>query len=117
MDWEDYHLPKSKSERLELGEQVGQDGLQLLETILEKESPAWIREIPAVEILRQVWVQNFYEDENGLHWRGSGNIPPGCKNDLLPFLTWKPATIPSGITIGSVTKCISQRFVHRKTLI
>ena len=85
MDWEDYHLPKSKSERLELGKQVGQDDIQLLEAIFEKETPVWIREIPAVEILRQVWIQNFYKNENGLHWRESGNIPPASRMICSPF--------------------------------
>ena len=83
--WEDYHLPKSKTKRLELGEQVGQDGKLLLETIFGKEAPIWIREMPAVEILRQVWVQNFYEDEDGLHWRESGNIPPASRMICSPF--------------------------------
>ena len=85
MIWEDYHLPKSKTKRLELGERVGQDGIQLQEAIFEKEAPAWIREMPAVEILRQVWVQNFHEDEDGLHWRQSGNIPPASRMICSPF--------------------------------
>ena len=83
--WEDYHLPKSKAKRLELGEQVVQDGIQLLEAVFEKTAPAWICEMPAVDILRQVWVQNFYEDENGLHWRESGNIPPASRMICSPF--------------------------------
>jgi transposase len=74
--WEDYHLPKSKAKRFELGEQVGRDGIELLEMVYSEAAPPLLRDIPAVETLRQIWVQNFYEDDSGLHWRQAGNIPP-----------------------------------------
>ncbi len=85
--WEDYRLPKTKAERLELGEQVGRDGLFLLAATYAADAPTWLREIPAVETLRQVWVQNFYEDQAGLHWRHAGNIPPAAKSICSPFDT------------------------------
>ncbi|MEW5985070.1 MAG: IS1182 family transposase [Chloroflexota bacterium] len=85
--WEDYRLPKTETERLELGEQVGRDGLFLLGAIYTADVPTWLREIPAVETLRQVWVQNFYEDQAVLHWRHAGNIPPAAKAICSPFDT------------------------------
>src|SRR6266699_1892255 len=36
------------------------------------------REIPAVKILRQVWVQNYRYDDGQLHWRESSDIPPAA---------------------------------------
>jgi len=85
--WEDYRLPKSKTKRIELGEQVGRDGMQLYRAIFSGNAPVWLREIPALETLRQVWIQNFYEDEDGLHWRRTGNIPPAAKMICSPFDT------------------------------
>jgi len=32
----------------------------LLDAIYAQTSPEWLRQLPAVEILRQVWVQQFY---------------------------------------------------------
>jgi transposase len=85
--WEEYHLPKTKVKRHELGAQVGQDGLFLLNAIYAAGTPTWLREIPAIETLRQVWIQNFYEENGQLHWRLAGNIPPAVKSICSPFDT------------------------------
>ena len=36
----------------------------------------WLRELPAVQIFRRVWVQNFYWEEDQLRWRDANNVPP-----------------------------------------
>ena len=66
---EEYRLPKGKDERLPLAELIGADGHKLLEAIYADAGPAWMRQVPAVERLRQVWVQQYYLAENQLHWR------------------------------------------------
>ena len=38
---------------------MGEDGFRLLKKIYAKNAPEWLRMIPAVEILRQVWIQQF----------------------------------------------------------
>jgi hypothetical protein len=45
------------SEREALGNLVGKDGFALLDDIYAPTAPFWLRQIKAVEILRQVWVQ------------------------------------------------------------
>lgn len=85
--WEDFHLPKTKAKRHELGAKVGQDGLLLLQAINAADTPTWLREIPAIETLRQVWIQNFYQEDGRLHWRLAGNIPPAAKSICSPFDT------------------------------
>jgi hypothetical protein len=35
------------------------------------------REIPAVEILRCIWIQNYVWVEGQLHWRSNDQLPPG----------------------------------------
>lgn len=57
---ENYRLPKLDSEREALGNLIGTDGFALLKAIYAPTSPLWLRQIPAVETLRQVWVQQFY---------------------------------------------------------
>lgn len=55
--FEAYHLPEKQSEREALQLQIGQDGSQLLTTIYSDQAPIWLRELPAVEVMRQIWIQ------------------------------------------------------------
>jgi transposase len=69
---EDGKLPKSKGARQEEAEKIGADGHELLSEILSEASPAWLRQLPAVETLRKVWVQNFFHDQDReVCWRTS----------------------------------------------
>lgn len=65
-------LPKSKEARQEEAEKIGVDGYELLVEVLSEGSHGWLRQIPAVETLRKVWLQNFFYDESGnVRWRTS----------------------------------------------
>jgi transposase len=68
---EDYRLPKSKGERHQMALSIGSDGHQLLKAIdTEQQLREMLVQIPAVEVLRQVWIQQFYLDvEHQLHLR------------------------------------------------
>jgi transposase len=83
--WEEYRLPKTETERLNLCKQVGQDGMFLLKALFAPDTPSWLREIPAVDILRRVWVQNFTFDEQNIQWRRAGNLPPAAEAICSPF--------------------------------
>lgn len=83
--WEEYRLPKTEAERLVLGEQVGRDGIELLTALFSERTPTWLRQIPAVETLQLVWIQNFYAEEGMRRWRRAGNIPPAAKAICSPF--------------------------------
>jgi transposase len=84
-NWDEYRLPQTKAKRLKLGEQVGHDGRWLLQQIYAADAPGWLREIPTIQTLRQVWLRNFYEDQGTLHWRHAGNIPPAAAMICSPF--------------------------------
>jgi transposase len=51
--------PASQKKRDELAVAYARDGYALLEAVYHASSPAWLRELPAVEVLRQVLVQNY----------------------------------------------------------
>ena len=53
----DYQLPRAKRDRQALAETIGRDGLQILTALAHDTAPGYLRAVPAVEILRQVWVQ------------------------------------------------------------
>jgi transposase len=67
--FENYRLPNTEQQRQELAETIGQDGYYLLECIYQKETPLEIRQLPAVEIMRRIWIQQYYRDDGGMHWR------------------------------------------------
>jgi len=56
---DDYRIPLGEAARQAYAEGIGRDGHALLATVAAPDAPAWLREVPAVMLLRQVWVQNF----------------------------------------------------------
>jgi transposase len=82
---EDYHLPAEAKAREALAEQVGADGHALLAALWSAEAPAWLRTVPAVEILRRVWVHNFVTLDGVVRWRQKDNIPPAGLRISSPY--------------------------------
>ena len=83
----DFRLPKPKKEREVLALVFGRDGDQLLNEILLGSAPAYLRQLPAVEGLRQVWVQHYYHDGTALQWRTQNNFPPSGVMIASPYDT------------------------------
>ncbi|MFG2370576.1 IS1182 family transposase [Streptomyces sp. NPDC048504] len=85
---EDYWLPQGRGKRTELAEQTGRDGMRLLRDAFAPVAPAWLRELPAVRILREAWVQQYWLDEVGqVRWRDPKDCPPGAKRLVNPYDT------------------------------
>jgi transposase len=82
--FEDSRLPTARTERYTLAEQIGADGHRLLCAVYEQ-APDWMRHLPAVEALRQVWVQQFHGVEGVLRWRDAGNLPPASRMIYSPY--------------------------------
>jgi transposase len=61
----EYRLPPEKPARYVLAEQMGTDGRQLLGALDDPATPAWLRELPAIQTLRRVWLQQFYATPEG----------------------------------------------------
>jgi transposase len=79
---DDHRLPNSKQARKTEAETIGKDGYELLDTILFGDAPCWLREVPAVQTLRRVWVQNYVREQDGsVRWRTpeEEGIPPAAK--------------------------------------
>jgi transposase len=72
---EQYRLPSSKSGRIELALQMGQDGHHLLEAIYSSEFRETLSKIPAVESLRQIWIQQYQLQGEKLLWRDDKGLP------------------------------------------
>ncbi len=70
-------LPQAQAARAALAAQIGADGRQLLAAVGAERAPAWLRDLPAVETLRQVWVQNYHAGEPA-RWREATDLPPAA---------------------------------------
>jgi transposase len=82
---EEYRLPKEQAKRTALVETIGADGYALLEAIYTTAELNRLHHVPAVEILRQVWVQQFEIIEGRPHFRANDNIPPPPKMICSPY--------------------------------
>ena len=51
--------PVSRARRDELAVAYARDGYALLEAVYDSSAPGWLREIPAVDVLRRVLLQNY----------------------------------------------------------
>ena len=72
-----------QSKRDALAGAYGQDGFTLLEAVYATDAPHWLAEIPAVEVLRQVLLQNYVIVTE-----------PGEESVPTSSPTWPPPTQP-----------------------
>jgi len=82
---EDARLPKRQEGRAERARAVGRDGVALLAAIYGGSAPPWLRELPVVETLRRVWVQNYRLAGDAVRWRAAGDIPPAATFISSPY--------------------------------
>ncbi len=107
---EEYRFPKEATKRQALTEQIGADGWWLLTAIRTADAPAWLSEVPAVEILRRVWVQQFWMDEGVIRWRSDKDIPPASILISSPYdpeahLSIKRSTVWTGYKVHLTETC------------
>ncbi|SRR6266852_2048947 len=107
---EDYQMPKETTKRQALAEQIGTDGWYLLTAIRDSSALAWLREIPAVEVLRRVWVQQYLVSDGKLCWRSNDNIPPASILISSPYdpeahLSIKRSTVWTGYKVHVTETC------------
>ena len=108
--FEQYRLPKDKSERHQLAQQIGRDGQTLLEAIDTASELPWLAEIPAGEILRQVWRQQFMLQEGQLRLREPDHLPPTELTIQTPYdaearYSWKRQTEWTGYKVHLTETC------------
>ena len=85
--------PASQAKRDELAIAYAKDGYALLEAVNDPASPAWLRELPAIDVLRRVLVQNYTRTITGSKEvikrrekepEGDG-LPPGHARIASPY--------------------------------
>ena len=84
---EDYHLPKGTAARAEWAATIGRDGHDLLNALYAPSAPAGLWQLPAVQVLRAVWVQQFEAPTAAgqVRWRADTDLPPGALLIVSPY--------------------------------
>jgi transposase len=52
-------LPKNAAECEDLATTIGANGVHLLQAINDPRTPSWIRNLPAIHMLREVWLEEY----------------------------------------------------------
>lgn len=82
---EETRLPTRSEGRRAEALLIGTDGTTLLNALYDPATPMWLQEIPEVDLLRLVWLQNFEWIEGTLRWRENENIPPSASFIGSPY--------------------------------
>jgi transposase len=82
---EETRLPKGQEARYAHAEVIGGDGFRLLEALRRDAEAAWLWQVPAVEILRRVWLTQFYLDDGRVRWRTAKDLAPAGQRINSPY--------------------------------
>jgi transposase len=82
---ENYQMPKTDTARNALAAVIGVDGQVLLQAIDAAREQPWLRELPAVQILRRVWAEQYVEVNGVLSWREVKDMPSPAELVASPY--------------------------------
>jgi hypothetical protein len=107
---EESRLPKSEKDRLARAEQIGEDGQKLLAAVFDSSAPTARRELPAIQVLGRIWVQNYFVEDERLRWREAENLPPATLFIHSPYdpeahLSKKRTTLCTGYKVHLTETC------------
>lgn len=80
-----FRLPSTAPKQAALAEAIGHDGQQLLRWVQASTTPAEVQTHPAVALLRQVWIQQFYADPTAIRLRTVADLPPAARLIGSPY--------------------------------
>ena len=82
---ENDRFPKTEAARQELAAVIGADGQHLLTLIEAAIDQPWLSAVPAVKILRRVWMEQYVETEGKLRWRTAEERPAPAELISSPY--------------------------------
>jgi transposase len=74
---ENYRLPKAENQRLALAQQIGENGMHLLQALELPQTPDELKQMESVQLLRQIWHQYYDLSGGKVRWRAG----PQAKED------------------------------------
>lgn len=82
---EEYRLPKGKEARQDYAAGVGADGMRLLDELYAPTTPAGLRQLPAVDVLRRTWVQQYVVIDGQIRLRNPKEMPAASAQLESPY--------------------------------
>jgi transposase len=86
-----WRLPAAEADRAAMAVTVGTDGFDLMEQVFAPGSPRWLLEVPAVQVLREVWLRQYHRTmtDHGqeVAWREEKDLPPSRTRITSPYDT------------------------------
>src|SRR5207244_95292 len=82
---ENFDLPKTEKARRELAANIAADGLLLLQAVGAAVEQPWLQHVPAVQVLREVWTQQYVAEAGSLRWREVKEIPTPAEMISSPY--------------------------------
>jgi len=79
-----FRLPRSKDKQEALALAVAADGFYLLDALAAPEAPSQAAQLPEVQVLAQVWQQQFETHDDGPRWRPAAAKPPASQVITTP---------------------------------
>ena len=82
---ENYRLPKTEAARQDLAATIGTDGQHLLSAVDGAAQQPELALLPAVQILRQVWVTQYVTEDGSMRLGSAAELPPSAKQVCSPY--------------------------------
>jgi transposase len=92
-EWLEHYGLRAEETRLMQGtearkaylERVGNDGLELLTRVYHADSPGYLAKLEAIDILRRVWLHQFWIDNGQLRYREAKDLAPARLRVNSPY--------------------------------
>jgi len=95
-------IPAGKARQATLMIDYGRDGYHLLDQIHGPAAPDWLRDLPAVQVLRRVWIQQFYRDVDTVTGRSESLSRFSCKPAVNSDCRSLPGLLSLAYQIGNL---------------
>lgn len=82
---EDYRLPHGVSARDGYAQTIGADGFELMRLVYAEGTAEWLRHVPALSVLRQVWIQQYLVIDGQFRLRAMEDMPPARHRIASPY--------------------------------
>ncbi len=82
---ENYRLPKTEAARQDLAATIGADGQQLLSAVDAAAQQPELAQLPAVQVLRQVWATQYIMEDGSMRLGSAAELPPSAEQVCSPY--------------------------------
>ena len=82
---ENYRLPKTETARQDLAATISADGQQLLNAVDMAAEQTELAQLPAVQVLRQVWTAQYVTEDGHMRLGSAAELPPSAEQICSPY--------------------------------